>query len=138
VSERILGSNLCDNGSPFHTDGPTTENARAWVVEVRAKGTKSNHCSDEQSELRPLVLLYSILALYCYYIVLLCCCIIAYCIATLYNYIVLLYGRALYHYVILYCILFPLIPQPGNPCMYMYLLRLAHNRLQWQYQLRQL
>ena len=31
-----------DKGSPFHTEGPTTENARAWVVEVRAKGTKSN------------------------------------------------------------------------------------------------
>ena len=53
--ERILGSNLCDKGSPFHTEGPTTENARTWVVEVRAKGTKSNPCSDERSELRPLV-----------------------------------------------------------------------------------
>src|SRR6218665_1412460 len=40
------GGNLCDNGSPFHTEGPTTENARAWVVDVRAKGTKSNPCSD--------------------------------------------------------------------------------------------
>jgi len=39
----------------FHTEGPTTENARAWVVEVRAKGTKSNLCSNERSELRPLV-----------------------------------------------------------------------------------
>ena len=55
MSERILGSNLCDKGSPFHTEGPTTENARAWVVEVRAKGTKSNPCSEERSELRPLV-----------------------------------------------------------------------------------
>src|SRR6218665_1071705 len=55
VSERILGNNLCDRGSPFHTEGPTTENARAWVMEVQAKGTKSNPCSDEQSELRPLV-----------------------------------------------------------------------------------
>src|SRR6218665_1158727 len=55
VSERILGSNRCDKGSPFHTEGPTTENARAWVVEVQAKGTKSNPCSDEWSELRPLV-----------------------------------------------------------------------------------
>src|SRR6218665_1204594 len=36
---------------------PTTENARAWVVEVhvRAKGTKSNPCSNERSELRSLV-----------------------------------------------------------------------------------
>jgi len=34
VSERILGSNHCDKGSPFHTEGPTTENPRAWVVEV--------------------------------------------------------------------------------------------------------
>src|SRR6218665_3596939 len=41
--------------SPFHTKGPTTENARAWVVDVRAKGTKSNLCSDERSKLRPLV-----------------------------------------------------------------------------------
>src|SRR6218665_3012779 len=55
VSERILGSNLCDKGSLFHTEGPTTENARAWVVGVRAKGTKNNPCSDERSELRPLV-----------------------------------------------------------------------------------
>src|SRR6218665_138581 len=47
LSERILGSNRCDKGSPFHTEGPTTENARAWVVEVhvRAKETKSNPCS---------------------------------------------------------------------------------------------
>ena len=37
----------------FHTEGPTTENTRAWVVDVRAKGTKSN--PDERSELRPLV-----------------------------------------------------------------------------------
>src|SRR6218665_232095 len=44
-----LGSNLCDKGSPFHTEGPTTENARAWVVEVRAKGTKSNPRSKERS-----------------------------------------------------------------------------------------
>src|SRR6218665_2236193 len=43
------------NPSPFHGEGPTTENARAWVVDVRAKGTKSNPCSDERSELRPLV-----------------------------------------------------------------------------------
>src|SRR6218665_1741899 len=56
VLERILGSNLCDRVSPFHTDGPTTENAPAWVVNVRAKRTKSNLCSDERSELRPLVL----------------------------------------------------------------------------------
>ena len=33
----------------------TTENARAWVGEVRAKGTKSNPCSNERSELRSLV-----------------------------------------------------------------------------------
>src|SRR6218665_3890010 len=52
---KILGSNRCDKGSPFHTQGPTTENARAWVVEVRAKGTKSNPCSDELSELPLLV-----------------------------------------------------------------------------------
>src|SRR6218665_1226999 len=49
------GGNLCDNGSPFHTEGPTTENARNWVVDVRAKGTKSNPCSDDRSELHPLV-----------------------------------------------------------------------------------
>src|SRR6218665_4027741 len=55
VSERILGSNRCDKGSPFHTEGPTTVHARAWVVEVRAKGTESNLCSDERSELQPLV-----------------------------------------------------------------------------------
>src|SRR6218665_3529240 len=53
VSVRILGSNRCDKGRPFHTEGPTTENARAWVVEVRAKGTESNPCSDDRSELRP-------------------------------------------------------------------------------------
>src|SRR6218665_2525280 len=47
VSERILGSNLCDKGSPFHTEGPTTENAWAWVVDERAKGTRSNPCSDK-------------------------------------------------------------------------------------------
>ena len=34
ISERILGSDLCDKGSPFHTEGPTTENAHAWVVDV--------------------------------------------------------------------------------------------------------
>src|SRR6218665_3055517 len=45
----------CDKESPFHTEGPTTKNARAWVVEVRAKGTKSNPCSDDRSELRHLV-----------------------------------------------------------------------------------
>src|SRR6218665_2263292 len=55
MCERILGSNRCDKGSPLHTEGPTTENARAWVVEVRAKGTKSSPCSNERSELRPLV-----------------------------------------------------------------------------------
>src|SRR6218665_2980756 len=49
------GSNLCDKGSPFHTEGPPTENARAWVVDVRAKGTKSSPCSDDRSELHPLV-----------------------------------------------------------------------------------
>src|SRR6218665_854568 len=27
MSERILGSNLCDNGSPFHTEGPTTSSS---------------------------------------------------------------------------------------------------------------
>jgi len=27
------------------------QNARAWIVEVRAKGTKSNPCSNEWSEL---------------------------------------------------------------------------------------
>src|SRR6218665_1266155 len=32
-----------------------TENAGAWIVEVRAKVTKSNPCSNERSELRPLV-----------------------------------------------------------------------------------
>src|SRR6218665_4160929 len=53
VSERILGSNRCDKGRPFHTEGPTIENARAWVVEVRGKGTKSNPCSNERSELPP-------------------------------------------------------------------------------------
>jgi len=55
VLERILGRNCCAKGSPFHTEGTTTENAQAWVVEVRAKGTKSNPCSNERSELRPLV-----------------------------------------------------------------------------------
>src|SRR6218665_1086504 len=33
------GSNRCAKGSPFHTEGPTTENARAWAVEVRANGS---------------------------------------------------------------------------------------------------
>src|SRR6218665_1250755 len=33
----------------------TAENGRAWLVEVRTKGTKSNLCSIERSELRPLV-----------------------------------------------------------------------------------
>src|SRR6218665_3237299 len=37
---------------PITHRGPTTENARACV---RARGTKSNPCSDERSELRPLV-----------------------------------------------------------------------------------
>src|SRR6218665_628475 len=55
VSERILESNRCAKRSPLYTEGPTTENARAWVVEVRAKETKSNPCSNERSELRPLV-----------------------------------------------------------------------------------
>ena len=41
MSERILGSNRFANGSPFHTEGPITKNARAWLVEVRAKGTNS-------------------------------------------------------------------------------------------------
>src|SRR6218665_856200 len=49
------GSNRCAKVTPFHTERQTTENARAWVVEVRAKGTKSNPCSNERSELRPLV-----------------------------------------------------------------------------------
>ena len=40
---------------PIPHRGPTTENARAWVVEARAKGTKSNSCSVERSQLRPLV-----------------------------------------------------------------------------------
>ena len=31
---RNPGSNRCARGSPFHTEGPTTENARAWDVEV--------------------------------------------------------------------------------------------------------
>src|SRR6218665_1832953 len=53
--KKTTTSNLCDNGSLFHTEGPTTENARAWVVDVRAKGTKSNPCSDDRSELHPLV-----------------------------------------------------------------------------------
>src|SRR6218665_1746742 len=52
VRKNPIGSNLCDKGSPFNTEGPTTENARARVVEVRAKGTKSNACSDERSERR--------------------------------------------------------------------------------------
>src|SRR6218665_3821789 len=55
VRERILGSNRCAKESPFHTEGTTTENARVWLVEVRAKGTKSNPRSIERSELRPLV-----------------------------------------------------------------------------------
>src|SRR6218665_113051 len=49
--ERTLGNNRCTNGSPFHTEGPTTENARAWLVEVRAKGTKSNPRSIERRDL---------------------------------------------------------------------------------------
>src|SRR6218665_984271 len=36
----MLGSSRCTKGSPFHTEGPTTKNARAWVVEVRAKEQK--------------------------------------------------------------------------------------------------
>src|SRR6218665_1813141 len=47
--------NRCAKGSPFHAERPTTENARAWVVDVRAKGTKSNPCSDNRSELQPMV-----------------------------------------------------------------------------------
>src|SRR6218665_3219661 len=31
------GGNLCDKGSPFHTEGPITDNARARVVDVREK-----------------------------------------------------------------------------------------------------
>ena len=34
---------------------PCTENARAWLVEVRVKGTKSNPRSIERRERRPLV-----------------------------------------------------------------------------------
>ena len=34
------GSNRCPNESPFHTEGSTTENARACLGEVRAKGTE--------------------------------------------------------------------------------------------------
>jgi len=34
VSERILGSNLCDKGSPFHTEGPTTENALLLFIKT--------------------------------------------------------------------------------------------------------
>jgi len=33
-------SNRCANGSPFHTEGPTTKNARVCLVNVQAKGTK--------------------------------------------------------------------------------------------------
>jgi len=35
VSEGILGGKRCAKGSPFHTEGPTTENARAWVAKQR-------------------------------------------------------------------------------------------------------
>src|SRR6218665_4149116 len=40
VSERTLGSNRRANGSQFHTEGPTTENARVCPVKVGAKGTR--------------------------------------------------------------------------------------------------
>src|SRR6218665_208681 len=48
-------SNRSANESPFHTEGQTTENVRAWLVEVRTKGTKSNPRSIERRELRLLV-----------------------------------------------------------------------------------
>ena len=48
MSERTLGSNCCANGSPFHTEGPTTETAQVWLVKVQAKGTKSNSRSIER------------------------------------------------------------------------------------------
>src|SRR6218665_435104 len=37
VSERILESNRCAKGRPFHTEGPTTENARPelWRYEQK-------------------------------------------------------------------------------------------------------
>src|SRR6218665_1200498 len=41
VSKWTMGSNRSTNGSPFQTEGPTTENAQVWQVEVRAKETKS-------------------------------------------------------------------------------------------------
>src|SRR6218665_1924710 len=46
------GNNHSANGSPFQTEGPTTENARVWRVEVRTKGTPR---SIDWRELRPLV-----------------------------------------------------------------------------------
>src|SRR6218665_2842811 len=36
---------------PIPHRGPTTENARVWVVELRAQGTKNNLCSNEPSKL---------------------------------------------------------------------------------------
>src|SRR6218665_1888735 len=53
-------------GSPFHTEGPTTENGRVWLVEVREKGTKSNPCSIERRELRPLVAIHTYIHTYIY------------------------------------------------------------------------
>src|SRR6218665_1556199 len=55
VSETIPGSNRCAKGRTFHTERSSTENARAWVVGVRGKRTKSSPCSNQRSELRPLV-----------------------------------------------------------------------------------
>ena len=36
-----MGSNRSVNESPFHTEGPTTENARVCLMEVQPKETKS-------------------------------------------------------------------------------------------------
>jgi len=41
VSERTLGSNRFVNGSPFHTEGPTTENAPCGQLwKYRQKGQR--------------------------------------------------------------------------------------------------
>ena len=41
MSERIMVSNCCHKGSPFHTEGPTTENARVWIDSFLPRAIRS-------------------------------------------------------------------------------------------------
>ena len=53
MDELSLGNRRISSGRPFQTEGPTTEKAQRWRVEILARGTRSSRLEAERRTLRP-------------------------------------------------------------------------------------